>query len=100
LAVFSERVQACAAAIGRTGSWLGVALGGLANLLNPQRLVIGGEVAAAGELLLGPLRAALGRSVLGSAAAGLDVVPGQLGERAEVMGAVALELRPARPVLP
>jgi predicted NBD/HSP70 family sugar kinase len=92
--------EACAAAIGRTGSWLGVALAGLANLLNPQRLVIGGEVAAAGELLLGPLRAALAGSVLGSAAAGLDVVPGELGERAEVMGAVALSLRLARPVLP
>ncbi len=92
--------EASAAAIGRTGSWLGVALGGLANLLNPQRLVIGGEVAATGELLLGPLRAALAGSVLGSAAAGLDVVAGELGERAEVMGAVALALRLARPVLP
>ena len=77
-----------------------MALGGLSNVLNPQRLVIGGEVAAAGELLLGPIRDALAGSVLGSAAVGLDVVPGQLGARAEVMGAVALALRLARPILP
>jgi len=92
--------EASIAAIAETGRWLGVALGGLSNVLNPQRLVIGGEVAVAGELLLEPVRAALGESVLGSAAVGLDVVPGQLGERAEVMGAVALALRVARPVLP
>ena len=59
-----------------------------------------GEIAAAGELLLEPVGAALAESVLGSAAVGLDVVPGQLGARAEVMGAVALALRLARPILP
>src|SRR5262249_55492798 len=39
-----------------TGVWLGVALASLANLLNPERIVIGGGVAKAGELLLGPAR--------------------------------------------
>jgi len=90
----------CVAAIGESGRWLGLALGGLCNVLNPQRLVIGGELAAAGDVLLGPLRTALAGAVLGSAGAGLDVVAGELGERAEVLGAVAQALRLARPLRP
>jgi predicted NBD/HSP70 family sugar kinase len=65
---------------------------GACNLLGPERVVVGGELAQAGELLLEPLRGALARSAIGSMR-DLPVLAGVLGERAEVLGAVALVLR-------
>jgi predicted NBD/HSP70 family sugar kinase len=66
----------------------------LCNLINPQRIVVGGEMAAAGEVLLGPLRESLERSAIRSAAQDVQVVQGSLGDKAEVLGAVALALHP------
>ena len=56
------------------GGWLGVGIANLVNILNPEVVVIGGGVMAAGELLLEPARArrrparavALARSTCGS----------------------------------
>jgi predicted NBD/HSP70 family sugar kinase len=58
------------------------------NLLAPERIVVGGELARAGELFLGPLRHSLERSVVMSADKVADIVQGQLADRAELMGAV------------
>jgi len=74
--------------IADAGRHLGIALAGLSNLLDPHRIVVGGELAEAGELLLSPLRHALERSTLATASGVPDVVKGELGERAEVLGAV------------
>jgi predicted NBD/HSP70 family sugar kinase len=87
----------CAKAIATSGTWLGLGLAGLCNVFNPQRIVLGGVVAAAGELLLDPLRTALNRAVLDSAGADVTVVPGDHGERAEVLGALAQALRNSTP---
>ena len=65
----------------------------LCNLLNPQRVVVGGDLAAAGDLLLTPLAEALRRGAIRSAAGDVSVLEGELGDRAEVLGAVALVLR-------
>jgi hypothetical protein len=45
------------------------------NLINPECIVVGWELEAAGELLLAPIRAALGRSAIPSAAKDVAVVP-------------------------
>jgi predicted NBD/HSP70 family sugar kinase len=82
----------CARAIADAGSAIGTAVATLCNLLNPQRVVVGGDLGAAGELLLTPLREALRRGAIRSAADDVEVVGGELGERAEVLGAVALVL--------
>ena len=82
----------CARAIADAGSAIGTAVATLCNLLNPQRIVVGGDLGAAGELLLGPLRESLRRGAIRSAADDVVVVQGELGERAEVLGAVALVL--------
>jgi predicted NBD/HSP70 family sugar kinase len=74
------------------GAHLGVAAGPLVNLVNPQRLAVGGELGRAGEVLLGPLRQALARSSLRPAAEAVEVVEARLGERSEVLGAVAAVL--------
>jgi len=83
----------CARAIGDAGATIGGAVATLCNLLNPERVVVGGDLAAAGEMLLDPLAAALRRGAVRSAADDVVVVPGALGDRAEVLGAVALVLR-------
>ena len=83
----------CARAIGDAGATIGGAVATLCNLLNPERVVVGGDLAAAGDLLLDPLAAALRRGAVRSAADDVTVLPGALGDRAEVLGAVALVLR-------
>jgi predicted NBD/HSP70 family sugar kinase len=79
--------------IGDAGRHIGTAVATLCNLLNPQRVIVGGELSAAGEILLTPLVDSLQRYAIPTAAADVSVVPGELGKRAEVMGALALVLR-------
>ncbi len=80
-------------AIGDAGAVIGSAVATLCNLLNPQRVIVGGDLAAAGDLLLDPLASALRRGAVRSAAEDVEVREGALGDRAEVLGAVALVLR-------
>jgi predicted NBD/HSP70 family sugar kinase len=87
--------QACRRLIADAGTSVGVVLGGLVNTLNPDRIVVGGELGTAGDLLVDPLRRALARSAIPAAAEHLTVVPGSLGGRAEVLGALAVALREA-----
>jgi predicted NBD/HSP70 family sugar kinase len=88
----------CRRAIADAGRAIGSALATFCNLLNPQRIVVGGELGAAGELLLSPLRESLQRGAIRSAAQDVEVVQGALGERAEVLGAVALAMRNGSPL--
>jgi predicted NBD/HSP70 family sugar kinase len=74
------------------GRALGLAVAGVCNLLGPERVVVGGELAQAGDVLLGPLRKIVQRSAI-AATREVPVVAGVLGERAEVLGAMALVLR-------
>ena len=66
----------CARAIADAGSAIGTAVATLCNLLNPQRIVVGGDLGAAGELLLAPLRESLRRGAIRSAADDVVVVRG------------------------
>jgi predicted NBD/HSP70 family sugar kinase len=83
----------CVRAIADAGTAIGTAVATLCNLVNPERIVVGGDLAAAGVVLIGPLREAMRRGAVRSAAEDVTVVEGTLGERAEVLGAVALVLR-------
>ncbi|MBE2320171.1 ROK family protein [Solirubrobacter sp. CPCC 204708] len=81
-----------ARAIADAGAAIGTAVATLCNLFNPQKVVVGGDLGAAGDLLLDPLRESLRRGAIRSAAEDVVVLQGELGERAEVLGAVALVL--------
>ena len=81
-----------ARAIADAGAAIGTAVATLCNLFNPQKIVVGGDLGAAGDLLLDPLREALRRGAIRSAAEDVAVLQGELHERAEVLGAVALVL--------
>jgi predicted NBD/HSP70 family sugar kinase len=77
------------------GRTLGRALADVANLLDPDRIVLGGELAAAGAPLVEGVRESIGRYAQ-PAVAGVEVVLGTLGERAQVTGATALAAARAR----
>ena len=53
-------------------------------------MIVGGDLSAAGEVLLGPLRETVRRNAIPSAVEDLEIVAGVLGERAEMLGALAL----------
>lgn len=82
----------CQRVIADVGRQVGAAIADLCNLLNPARVILGGELAGAGELLLEPIRETVARHAIPSAAAQLTVVAGTLGARAEALGALALAM--------
>ncbi|MEW2489208.1 ROK family transcriptional regulator [Streptomyces sp. NPDC048411] len=82
----------CRRVIADVGRHIGSGVANLCNLLNPSRVVLGGSLAEAGELVLGPIRDSVSRYAIPSAARQLSVLPGALGGRAEVLGALALVL--------
>ena len=51
--------SACVQAIEHAGKQLGMCLARMANVLNPERIIIDGGLAEAGEILLGPVRQSL-----------------------------------------
>ncbi|HEX6715357.1 MAG TPA: ROK family transcriptional regulator [Thermoleophilaceae bacterium] len=83
---------ACARALGDAGRHIGAATATLCNLFNPQRIAVGGSLGAAGDLLLNPMRESLELRAIPSAAADAEIVQAELGERAELLGALALVL--------
>lgn len=70
------------------GRALGVGMGTLVNLFNPEMIVIGGSVMNAGRLLTDPMRAAMARSSFASAREGLRIVRPRLGADVGLVGAV------------
>ena len=87
----------CRRALADAGRHIGAAVADLCNLINPERIVVGGSMAVAGDVLLDPLREAVGLRAIPSAAEDVEIVPGELGARAELLGAVALVLHEAGP---
>lgn len=82
------------------GAYLGIAIGTLVNLFNPQLIVLGGSVLKAGPLLLKPMRLSMIESSWKAARLGLRIVRPALGGDAGLIGAVEfarLRARHARP---
>ena len=77
--------------LARAGYYLGVALSSLANVFEPDVIVIGGGVIAAGDLLLEPARVELRARALRPQNA-TPVVAAELGPDAGMIGAAALAM--------
>jgi glucokinase len=75
-------------AIRRAAAYIGIAIANLTIFIAPERIVVGGGVAEAGELLFAPLRAEVKRRV-GRVAPlhAIDIVPATLGADAGAVGA-------------
>jgi glucokinase len=72
------------------GTNLGVALASFVNIFNPEVIVIGGGVIAAGELLLEPARREVARRALPPSRDEVRIVAAQFGVEAGMVGAAAL----------
>lgn len=92
LAHAAEGDPGCRRVLADAGHAVGLAVGQLCNVLNPEVVVVGGQLATSGETLLGPLRQTAARMTAPSAARKVRIVPAELGARAEVLGAVVLVL--------
>lgn len=78
---------AAVAVLERAGRMLGIGIANVALATGPQRVVIGGGAASAGELLLKPARAELARRNRMMPVERIEIVPAELGPRAGVLGA-------------
>lgn len=76
--------------IADAGRHMGRAAAALVELLDPEAIVVGGELGLAGELLLSPLRHALEHSVAGGAAGAPAVLAAGFAAQAELQGAIIL----------
>jgi predicted NBD/HSP70 family sugar kinase len=76
----------------QAGHAIGGVLAACVNMLNPAVIVIGGDVAGAGEPLLAGIREVVYRRSLPLATGRLRVIPSQLGDEAGIIGAAVMVL--------
>ncbi len=69
------------------GRYLGIGIANMVVVLSPDRVVIGGGIAAGGDLLLEPIRAELRRRVQTTSLDEVEVVTAELGTWAGAIGA-------------
>ena len=82
----------CVEALGVVGTHLGVGISNYINIFNPQAVVVGGGISAAGELILSPARDEARRRALPAPLHEATIAPARLGNTAGVLGAAALIL--------
>jgi glucokinase len=89
-----EAVRAAAAGdaraldgLAQVGRYLGIGIANIVTVLTPDRVVVGGGVAAAGQILFASIRAELDRRVRMTGSATVDLVPAELGIWAGAIGA-------------
>jgi glucokinase len=75
------------AGLAEMARWLGIGIANMIAVVSPDRVVIGGGVAAAGDVLFDPIQAELGRRVRTTDLAAVELVPAELGVWAGSIGA-------------
>ncbi len=74
-------------------TYLGIALANIVQLINPGVIILGGQVAQAGDLFIKPLQARVHELCLAAANASLRIVQSSFGSEANIVGAVTLALQ-------
>jgi predicted NBD/HSP70 family sugar kinase/biotin operon repressor len=77
-------------AVADAGREIGRVLAGLCNTLSPAAVIVGGDLSVASDRLAFGIREALDRYALPTVVEALEVKAGILGDRAELLGALAL----------
>ncbi len=90
MALLADRDPGATRVVSDAAGLVGQQLATACNLLAPQRVVVVGAMAEAGELVLGPIRTAMQRNIAPNELP--DLVVGALGTRHTALGAVALAL--------
>jgi glucokinase len=82
--------QAALALVDRVGYDLGRGISIYAHLMNPQRVIVGGGMAQAGDLLFEPMRRYAQAESMPGVRGSYDIVPAVFGDEAGVVGSAAL----------
>ena len=90
-----EYDEVARAVLRRAGRALGVGLSNIANLFDPEVIVLGGSVTLSGEPFLGPARDELARMTAAQRRRPMRLVLSTLGGDAGILGAAALALEAA-----
>jgi predicted NBD/HSP70 family sugar kinase len=90
LRLAEEGDAGCQRVLADAGRVVGRAVADLCNYLNPDLVVVGGDLSVAGDVLLEPMREAVRRFAIPAAVEDVEIVAGTLGGRAELLGALAL----------
>lgn len=80
----------CVRALADTARAIGVAIANLCNIVNPHTVVIGGELASAGQLLVIPMMDIVRTYGVHAAVKDVHLVLAGLGERSQLMGALVV----------
>jgi len=75
-----------------TGRWLGVGIGSMINMLNPEKVVLGGGMIAAGDVLFNSVRETAMSQCFDVPGKRVEIVPAGLGGDAGVIGAAGSAL--------
>jgi predicted NBD/HSP70 family sugar kinase len=89
LRLAEEGDPGCRQVLADAGAIIGTHVANLAVATDPAVVILGGELAATEDLILEPLRSAIARRVVLSRETPLEVRAGELGDAAEVRGALA-----------
>ena len=76
--------------IERTGKFIGTGVASVINLLNIERIVLGGGVMEAGDLILSPIIEEAKRRAFQPCFEATQIVAGTLGKNASAIGAALL----------
>jgi len=79
--------------IEETGRYLGVGIGSLVNVLNPEMVILSGGMIKAGDLLFNPVRRFVKLFSMKAIIEKVKIVPGDLGDEAGAIGAAATVLK-------
>jgi glucokinase len=82
-----EGDPASIAALEQATTYLGIGIANILTMIGPERIVIGGGAATAGDALLDPIRAAVAGRVTLVPPDRIEIVPAQLGYEAGAIGA-------------
>jgi predicted NBD/HSP70 family sugar kinase len=89
LALTAESDPGALRIVADAGRAIGRVLADHCNAFNPAAVIVGGELSAAGAPLLDGIREAVDRYAVPAIAQAVQIIPAALGERAEVLGALA-----------
>lgn len=78
--------------LNQAGTWMGIGLANLIQILNPERIVLGTIAVHAGDLILEPIRDAVRSNAWERAASVCTIVPAELGDRAQDLAAISLAI--------
>ena len=86
---------ACRDRFTAAGQAAGRVVGSICNVVNPELVIVGGELIVAGDLLVDAVREGLGQTAIPAVRADVRVVAATLGDRAELLGAIGLAIAEA-----